>query len=165
LSLKEELLALADELIPLEDETDEDLYEEVAPLAAWQFHVAEINRRSLQWRDNARCKGSTGLMFATTSEDQADAASRCYGCPVQVDCLYMGLMGLERFGVWGGTTQRQRRRMLRQINTDLGKNWRENLGSEQADHIMDVVRDFVGESVTETAQPVAGSKTAFASSV
>lgn len=35
----------------------------------------------------------------------------CGGCPVRVDCLEYALVHDERFGIWGGLSERQRKRM------------------------------------------------------
>ncbi len=44
----------------------------------------------------------------------------CRGCPVQAPCLEYALANVERFGIFGGCTERQRRRLRsqrRQANT------------------------------------------------
>jgi WhiB family redox-sensing transcriptional regulator len=53
------------------------------------------------------------LFFATTKEDQGHALAICATCPVRLDCLEYALEARERFGIWGGTTEKQRRRLLR----------------------------------------------------
>ena len=37
----------------------------------------------------------------------------CRGCPVSAECLEWALETRVRYGIWGGTTERERRRMLR----------------------------------------------------
>lgn len=39
------------------------------------------------------------------------AVKICQGCPVRRECLAAALERNERFGIWGGTTERQRRGM------------------------------------------------------
>jgi WhiB family redox-sensing transcriptional regulator len=54
-------------------------------------------------------------VFYPSSEEEADAAkSICAKCPVQQPCLEYALANRERDGVWGGATERERRRMVRQ---------------------------------------------------
>ena len=53
------------------------------------------------------------LFFAPTKEQTRQALAICEICPVQEDCLEYALDARERFGVWGGTTEKQRRKMLR----------------------------------------------------
>ena len=49
-----------------------------------------------------------------SDEDAEEAKSICRGCDVHEACLAFALANRERDGVWGGATERERRRMLRQ---------------------------------------------------
>lgn len=64
------------------------------------------------WRARAACRGmGPTLFYADGKEDQwvAPAARRvCAGCPVADECLDAALAQREEFGVWAGTTPRQR---------------------------------------------------------
>jgi hypothetical protein len=42
----------------------------------------------------------------------------CSRCPIKQDCLSYGLYH-EAFGIWGGTTERERRTMRRKLNITL----------------------------------------------
>lgn len=54
-------------------------------------------------------------MFYPASDEEAAAAKAiCAKCPVQQLCLDYALSHRERDGVWGGATERERRRMIRQ---------------------------------------------------
>lgn len=54
-------------------------------------------------------------MFFPDDDDGADAAkSVCDGCSVKEPCLQYALAEREKVGVWGGATERDRRRMIRQ---------------------------------------------------
>lgn len=54
------------------------------------------------------------LFFPDQDSWQVQIARRvCAGCPIKDECLEMALQRHEAFGVWGGTTPRQRRRMWR----------------------------------------------------
>ena len=69
------------------------------------------------WRDRAACTGIDSDIFYPASEDDADAVEAkaiCAVCPVQAGCLEHALSVREREGIWGGTTERARRRILRQ---------------------------------------------------
>jgi WhiB family transcriptional regulator, redox-sensing transcriptional regulator len=64
----------------------------------------------------AACRGTANrdIFFPTRNEgpNGAEAAkSVCEGCPVRVECLEYALEAEEEFGVWGGTTPAERRRM------------------------------------------------------
>ena len=67
------------------------------------------------WRDRAACRGLDPEIFYPVSDEEADAAKAiCAECPVREACLEYALTNRERDGVWGGATERERRRMIRQ---------------------------------------------------
>ncbi len=67
------------------------------------------------WRRQAACRGVDPEVFYPVNDDDAEEAKEvCAGCPVRQPCLEWALQDRERFGVWGGLTERERRRMLRQ---------------------------------------------------
>jgi WhiB family redox-sensing transcriptional regulator len=69
------------------------------------------------WRRQAACRGLDVEVFYPVTEDEADAAEAkavCVLCPVRQACLEHALAHREREGVWGGTTERERRRIVRQ---------------------------------------------------
>src|SRR5699024_12252957 len=45
--------------------------------------------------------------------EQNRAKTTCVGCPVKTECLADALDNRIDFGVWGGMTERERRRLLR----------------------------------------------------
>jgi WhiB family redox-sensing transcriptional regulator len=51
------------------------------------------------------------MFYPARGEDQEPAVAVCRACPVRADCLEYALAGVEMFGVWGGTSERARRRM------------------------------------------------------
>ena len=69
------------------------------------------------WRDNARCVGMANDVFFPESLTEArfdKALAVCAKCPVQYECLLL-VINLDdvddRWGVFGGTTPKQRRKM------------------------------------------------------
>ncbi len=67
------------------------------------------------WRSQARCQGIDPEIFYPAVDDDADEAkSICSNCNVRLACLEYALAVRERDGVWGGATERERRRILRQ---------------------------------------------------
>jgi len=67
------------------------------------------------WRQRAACQGLDPDIFYPTSEDDAEEAKAiCAGCAVRQLCLEYALSHRERDGVWGGLTDRERRRLIRQ---------------------------------------------------
>jgi len=73
----------------------------------------------LSWRGDAKCLGSDpGLFFPLggTGEPlvQAQAAKRvCHACLVRQSCLQYALETNQDTGVWGGTSEDERRTMRR----------------------------------------------------
>lgn len=47
--------------------------------------------------------------FPNTGENAGPSKSVCAACPVRVECLEYALEHNERFGVWGGLSERERR--------------------------------------------------------
>jgi WhiB family redox-sensing transcriptional regulator len=70
---------------------------------------------NLTWRAKGACRGLDPVIFYPVSEDDAVEAKRVCGmCSVNDICLEYALVNRERDGVWGGATEKERRRMLRQ---------------------------------------------------
>ena len=70
---------------------------------------------NLIWRQHAACRGLDPEIFYPVTDDEADAAkSVCDVCAVRETCLEHALGSRERDGVWGGATERERRRIIRQ---------------------------------------------------
>lgn len=69
---------------------------------------------NLSWRKRAACQGVDPDVFYPVSDDDAETAkSICAQCTVREACLEYALAYRERDGVWGGATERERRRILR----------------------------------------------------
>lgn len=66
------------------------------------------------WMEDAACKGrSTRLFFPERGDSNVLALKICAGCPVQVECLDYALSTGQTHGVWGGTSERERRQQRR----------------------------------------------------
>lgn len=69
----------------------------------------------LLWRRHSACRGLDPEIFYPVDDEAAAAAKRvCEVCSVQHQCLEFALQGREKEGVWGGATEKERRRILRQ---------------------------------------------------
>ena len=61
------------------------------------------------WFDDAACRGlDTNLFFPTRGGSSTQAKMVCQTCPVSGDCE--SFAAGERFGVWGGLSEKQRQR-------------------------------------------------------
>jgi WhiB family redox-sensing transcriptional regulator len=49
---------------------------------------------------------------------ESAARSLCEGCPIQLKCLYTSLVTHERWGVWGGLGEGDRRKFLDQLRDE-----------------------------------------------
>jgi len=68
------------------------------------------------WQERAACYGlDPEVFFPTTEEEAGLALSYCSVCTVREVCLAWSLQNGERYGVWGGTTEQQRRRLTRHV--------------------------------------------------
>ena len=65
------------------------------------------------WTTLAKCRGMGDALFPDAI-DQKRAKGVCMGCPVRFECLSEALDNRIEWGVWGGMTERERRRLLRQ---------------------------------------------------
>lgn len=66
------------------------------------------------WTARAACHGLDPRIFFPESEDQAGPAKDvCASCAVRDLCLDHALGRREHEGVWGGCTERERRRIIR----------------------------------------------------
>lgn len=67
------------------------------------------------WTELARCtEVGTDLFFPEKGESSAPAKRICRACEVRPECLDYALDHSIRFGVWGGTSDGERRRIRRQ---------------------------------------------------
>jgi WhiB family redox-sensing transcriptional regulator len=68
------------------------------------------------WQELSACYGlDPEVFFPTTEEEAGLALSYCSVCEVRDVCLAWAVRNGERYGVWGGTTEQQRRRLIRQV--------------------------------------------------
>jgi len=67
------------------------------------------------WQSPAACRGlDTSLFFPFRGEAAPEALATCRRCPVSEDCRDYAVDTGQRFGIWGGTSERQRRRIRTQ---------------------------------------------------
>ena len=67
------------------------------------------------WQLEANCLGvDPDLFFPERGASTKEAKAVCKGCVVREDCLEFALPNGEKFGIWGGLSERERRRSRRQ---------------------------------------------------
>lgn len=66
------------------------------------------------WMDHGNCKDQPPSLFFPSDGVGVEVAKRiCATCPVASQCLDYALDNRIDHGVWGGTSERQRRRLLK----------------------------------------------------
>ena len=67
-----------------------------------------------EWMGQGRCRDLDPAVFFPSDGIGVQAAQRiCSECPVKDPCLEYALANRVDHGVWGGTSERERRRILR----------------------------------------------------
>ncbi|MGO9872493.1 MAG: WhiB family transcriptional regulator [Acidimicrobiia bacterium] len=63
----------------------------------------------------AYCRGANATTFFPSDGSGVEAVQRvCAQCPVRGECLEYALTNRLDYGVWGGASERERQRILRQ---------------------------------------------------
>lgn len=71
----------------------------------------------LEWRHRSACRSSDPVLFfpvgstGVALEEIRSAVAMCRECPVQQQCLDFALDTNQEFGIWGGTSEDDRRRL------------------------------------------------------
>ena len=68
------------------------------------------------WRDDAACLGADpDLFFPPPGPYGAEEAKAiCQGCPVRAECLDYAVTTAQKYGIWGGTNEQERRQIRKQ---------------------------------------------------
>ena len=76
--------------------------------------VTKIDVFDRTWQDPAYCLGvDPDLFFPERGASTREAKEVCRGCVVRLECLEYALQNGEKFGIWGGMSERERRRIRR----------------------------------------------------
>lgn len=75
-----------------------------------------------EWMQEAVCtQVDADLWFPDKGGSSRPAKNICRACPVQAECLEHALEAHELFGIWGGVSERDRRKLARiALPTDTG---------------------------------------------
>jgi WhiB family transcriptional regulator, redox-sensing transcriptional regulator len=69
------------------------------------------------WQERALCAQTDPEAFFPEKGGSTREAKRiCAGCEVRAECLEYALTFDERFGIWGGLSERERRRLKRRVS-------------------------------------------------
>ena len=87
---------------------------------ALPLSVEPFSMEDDDWRDYAACRDTNPDLFfpvGTTGpaiEQIEQAKAVCNECPSQAPCLEFALMSNQDSGVWGGTSEEERRKLRKQ---------------------------------------------------
>jgi len=80
-----------------------------------QLFLARLSEEDRSWQSKSNCMGvDPELFFPERGASTREAKEVCRGCVVREDCLEFALANGEKFGIWGGMSERERRRIRRQ---------------------------------------------------
>lgn len=78
-----------------------------------------MTQGSTVWRDSAACRGVKKDFYPASGKNNLRvravvkvALAICKECPVRLNCLNWAIENKEFYGIWGGTTERERRIMI-----------------------------------------------------
>ncbi len=76
--------------------------------------VADLIGNMPEWQERALCAQTDPEAFFPEKGGSTREAKRiCTRCEVRTDCLEYALGNEERFGIWGGLSERERRKLKR----------------------------------------------------
>lgn len=82
-----------------------------------------------KWQKDGACNEpdvDPNMFFPERGSSTKEAKDICFLCPVRSECLDYALMNGEKFGIWGGTSERERRK-IRKKKTLENPEWRKEL--------------------------------------
>ena len=77
-------------------------------------NVGAVEDNPLAWQTDALCaQTDPEAFFPEKGGSTRDAKRICTSCDVRGECLDYALQNDERFGIWGGLSERERRKLKR----------------------------------------------------
>lgn len=90
----------------------ENWFVDVLRLGVAGAHSDAEETNSLSWQADAVCaQTDPEAFFPEKGGSTRDAKRICAGCDVKQQCLEYALANDERFGIWGGLSERERRKL------------------------------------------------------
>ncbi len=91
-------------------------------MALSSAHLLTLTIESDEWRRNAACRDTDPDLFfpvGTTGpaiEQIANAKAVCQQCEAQTACLEFAIATNQDSGIWGGTSEEERRQLRKKYN-------------------------------------------------
>ncbi len=81
------------------------------------LEVLDGTAAELLWQERALCAQTDPEAFFPEKGGSTREAKRvCLSCDVRGDCLDYALHNDERFGIWGGLSERERRKLKKRVS-------------------------------------------------
>jgi WhiB family redox-sensing transcriptional regulator len=80
--------------------------------AVRELFLLDGDAEEMGWQERALCaQTDPEAFFPEKGGSTREAKKVCLTCDVRDDCLEYALMNDERFGIWGGLSERERRKL------------------------------------------------------
>ena len=77
--------------------------------------IEALTLEALAWQDFANCRGAdVDIFFPDRGASTRGAKEICAACQVRSECLDYAVTRGEKFGIWGGLSERERRKIRKQ---------------------------------------------------
>jgi WhiB family redox-sensing transcriptional regulator len=76
-----------------------------------------VQHSTHDWKALSACYGLTSLFFpvAGSTDTALQAKAVCATCPVIEPCLMFAVTNYEKHGIWGGTSEKERRILRKEL--------------------------------------------------
>ncbi|NMA77709.1 WhiB family transcriptional regulator [Brachybacterium massiliense] len=96
-----------------EERVDDDTRAELTLL---DLAGQDSDEAELTWQERALCaQTDPEAFFPEKGGSTREAKKVCVSCEVRAECLEYALENDERFGIWGGLSERERRKLKRRV--------------------------------------------------
>ena len=96
-----------------EERVDDDARAELSLL---DLAGQDSDDAELSWQERALCaQTDPEAFFPEKGGSTREANKVCVSCEVRAECLEYALENDERFGIWGGLSERERRKLKRRV--------------------------------------------------
>ena len=96
-----------------EERVDDDARAELSLL---DIAGQDSDDAELSWQERALCaQTDPEAFFPEKGGSTREAKKVCVSCEVRAECLEYALENDERFGIWGGLSERERRKLKRRV--------------------------------------------------
>lgn len=94
--------------------TDHSRPTDVAPVLP--LFGVDDDETAMSWQERALCaQTDPEAFFPEKGGSTREAKKVCTGCEVRAECLEYALAHDERFGIWGGLSERERRKLKKRV--------------------------------------------------